>query len=474
MKIGRNDPCPCGSGIKYKKCCMTKLNDKLTEYQILLGTEENIKNKLVKWAAQNLELDKYTQYFNGENFQEIVEEKEEGDGSAELESFFDWLFLEAIHQRENKRVIEVIRDDFSEGFSLRELEIIDEWINHTQAGIYEVKTTNPKEFMFIVREIFTNKEFEIFDIKGSSNILKGDVFFGRLQKIFLKYYFSGVLVSISRQWLDEFKEFVTEKYQEAKKASSNLSYEEFMNTNGKIVRNYSPPPLKILNSAGDEVNMCEATYFLNGEENEEVVDWLAKNKQFIITEEEYGKKGDIIVANFIHLAGEKEISPNAKGGLVTSGEWINEKGNRFKTDGSIELKKNKWVIFSTSKRIFDQMRQELEQRFGASLTLKKEQITLAEEIMNRKESNKPSPPKKSKEILKLEQEYLLKYYREWCDMKIPAFEEKTPREMIKTKEGRAKVEEMLLTFENQDLHQKKEGDWCRINSAEVIRKELRL
>lgn len=21
MKIGRNDPCPCGSGKKYKKCC---------------------------------------------------------------------------------------------------------------------------------------------------------------------------------------------------------------------------------------------------------------------------------------------------------------------------------------------------------------------------------------------------------------------------------------------------------------------
>ena len=21
-KIGRNDPCPCGSGIKYKKCCV--------------------------------------------------------------------------------------------------------------------------------------------------------------------------------------------------------------------------------------------------------------------------------------------------------------------------------------------------------------------------------------------------------------------------------------------------------------------
>jgi hypothetical protein len=25
-KIGRNDPCPCGSGLKYKKCCMKKEN----------------------------------------------------------------------------------------------------------------------------------------------------------------------------------------------------------------------------------------------------------------------------------------------------------------------------------------------------------------------------------------------------------------------------------------------------------------
>ena len=25
-KIGRNDPCPCGSGKKYKKCCGKKEN----------------------------------------------------------------------------------------------------------------------------------------------------------------------------------------------------------------------------------------------------------------------------------------------------------------------------------------------------------------------------------------------------------------------------------------------------------------
>ncbi|MBN8247774.1 MAG: SEC-C domain-containing protein [Verrucomicrobia bacterium] len=23
-KIGRNDPCPCGSGLKFKKCCLNR------------------------------------------------------------------------------------------------------------------------------------------------------------------------------------------------------------------------------------------------------------------------------------------------------------------------------------------------------------------------------------------------------------------------------------------------------------------
>ena len=26
MKTGRNDPCPCGSGLKYKKCCADNEN----------------------------------------------------------------------------------------------------------------------------------------------------------------------------------------------------------------------------------------------------------------------------------------------------------------------------------------------------------------------------------------------------------------------------------------------------------------
>jgi methionyl aminopeptidase len=49
-KIGRNDPCPCGSGLKYKKCCLLKKDTEgldlknlyLQKYGIRLKTEKDI------------------------------------------------------------------------------------------------------------------------------------------------------------------------------------------------------------------------------------------------------------------------------------------------------------------------------------------------------------------------------------------------------------------------------------------------
>jgi hypothetical protein len=39
-KIGRNDPCPCGSGKKYKKCCLEKDEQEKSEQRKLKAQEE--------------------------------------------------------------------------------------------------------------------------------------------------------------------------------------------------------------------------------------------------------------------------------------------------------------------------------------------------------------------------------------------------------------------------------------------------
>lgn len=45
MKIGRNDPCPCGSGLKYKKCCLKRDNKIAQDLKEMYYKKYNIRLK---------------------------------------------------------------------------------------------------------------------------------------------------------------------------------------------------------------------------------------------------------------------------------------------------------------------------------------------------------------------------------------------------------------------------------------------
>jgi len=61
-KIGRNAPCPCGSGKKYKKCCLLNPDGKKksaapTEYRVVYTELDQLSNSVVDLIEQN-KLDK--------------------------------------------------------------------------------------------------------------------------------------------------------------------------------------------------------------------------------------------------------------------------------------------------------------------------------------------------------------------------------------------------------------------------------
>ncbi|MBN1946451.1 MAG: type I methionyl aminopeptidase [Bradymonadales bacterium] len=45
LRIGRNDPCPCGSGLKYKKCCLGKPPDQIVDVRELYFQRYRIRLK---------------------------------------------------------------------------------------------------------------------------------------------------------------------------------------------------------------------------------------------------------------------------------------------------------------------------------------------------------------------------------------------------------------------------------------------
>ena len=53
-KVGRNDPCPCGSGSKYKKCCQESLDEKDFHYRRWRRVEADLIPELLAYGLETL------------------------------------------------------------------------------------------------------------------------------------------------------------------------------------------------------------------------------------------------------------------------------------------------------------------------------------------------------------------------------------------------------------------------------------
>jgi hypothetical protein len=53
-KVGRNVPCPCGSGRKYKKCCQAGFDEKDFHYRRLRRVEADLIPELLAYGLETL------------------------------------------------------------------------------------------------------------------------------------------------------------------------------------------------------------------------------------------------------------------------------------------------------------------------------------------------------------------------------------------------------------------------------------
>ena len=475
FQLSKNSDCPCNSGKKYKLCCIGKLSKEHEQYYGLLHKEGIIKNKLVRWARfyfSNEELDNYVYEFNKKHLIDL-----ESDG--QITPFFDWLFLEAIHHDEEKRILNIIIDYYSHVFQPDELSILEEWRDNTQSGIYEVIKTHPEEWTIKIKEVFTNKKYTITDRKASSYVVKGDIMFGRLQKVFSRHYLSGVGQTYPRlHTFEQLKKFINNHFDNEKKKSPNITYEEFMNKNSKILNDFSPEEIKIVSSDNEEVEISEAIYSIDLNNINNILDYFHENQdKFIITDVDFNKN-KFNSANIAYKFSSKQKNQMDKNNEeITqriSTHLINKNGKRILVYGSINIQKNKLKINSFSKKSFEEIKDLLNQNLKDYAHFIKEDIQSVSETieeLKNKESNEEDIEPISPKFKELGKKFLENYYKEWCDMEIPMLRNKTPRETIKTEEGKKAVNNLLLDFENQELH-KKRGRLDYVPVEEIIRKEL--
>ncbi|MBN8210354.1 SEC-C domain-containing protein [Bacillus sp. NTK071] len=156
QKTKRNDPCPCGSGKKYKKCCMTSENaqDQLVEQ---LYTQElyTIQAQLVEYAMSehdqkmvSLANDLFNRYDIPENLEE-----------AYMHGIFPWaIFHQAVNQW-NKTIVKEYIQLFSHSFSSDKVkETVNNW-REAYMSIYTVEEVSGHTA--VVKELSSDQPISI-------------------------------------------------------------------------------------------------------------------------------------------------------------------------------------------------------------------------------------------------------------------------------------------------------------------------
>jgi len=474
FRISRNSSCPCGSENKYKKCCESKITKEQENYYALLQKSSVIKNKLMACMSNVLsdeQMDFYSMIYHGKTIKESF-------GEEEFAGFFDWLFLLAKDEKEDLKFLEIIIRDFADMFTSLELEILNEYLNNTQVGFFKIVEIYSDEWKVKVREYFTKKEYVIIDRKLSELVIKGDVFLSKIQKIGEGFYFSGTGVLFDRYKILQIEEEIEDVISQLKESGDNSLYEKYMNNNIPTLMNidFKIPDFNTI--SGESLKMCIGEYKVDLNYIQEVLHWIDKvDDVFELMDCDFENNGEFIFADASAILREddlKKYENESLGGIILKQEILYEDGNKFQFDGKINIKKDKFEIWAQSEKRFEFLCDRVDKGIGEYLEFvgeKKVDIDELDLLENDVDVDEKDFDKNETFSKGVTNEYFEKYYINWCDKKIPALGSITPREALKTKEGREKLSDILLDFENTELHHKKNGNEF-FEGSKVIREEL--
>ncbi|MFH0728899.1 MAG: SEC-C metal-binding domain-containing protein [Pseudomonadota bacterium] len=196
MTVGRNDPCPCGSGKKYKKCCLSEGGETLPEvesrYRRLARSYETLEERLGEHAYRVfgpdgpvLALDEFLGWPEGD---EPVE-ADFLDRQGAL--FWPWfLFNWEYEANENefelegppeKTVAELYGEDQGENLDLTEEQLILA-ANRKPCSFWEVMAIVPGKSIDF-RDIMTGERITAWERTGSNTVEPGDIVFGRVAPV---------------------------------------------------------------------------------------------------------------------------------------------------------------------------------------------------------------------------------------------------------------------------------------------------
>lgn len=458
-KVGRNDPCPCGSGKKYKKCCLKKDVEPVASliWQKMRRTEGELIPVLLKHAEKYYGPEAFTCAWD--EFTLWKEVPMDPELEPEMETIFiPWFLFNCIPESDE----DGMTLDWPElPVAMHYLENEGSRLDSFQRRFIEEACSQPYSFFLVtavdpgkslsLRDLLLKREVTVQERQASTLLHKGDIIFARIitmddVSIMLGCASTVIAANYANYFID-MREEMQDKfpgYDRRELLYDDIDLFAIYYDIRERVRNPSPP--KLQNTDGEPLQPTKLHYTLQCSPREALdalISLSLADVDDFIEDGEFDAQGELFAIEF----------PWLKKGNKQQASWENT------VLGHISIEGQELIIDVNSQQRADAIKRKISRRLGRKAVFRNAVIQSVEKMLEEMQNNPAEGPRPADsnheelmaqpEVQEMMQEMAVQFWQEWLDTSIPALKDQTPREAAKTAIGRERLEALLLDFESR-------------------------
>jgi len=438
---GRNDPCPCGGGKKYKKCCLEKDMMRLRDARGLSvsftpAERASAIEKLLSFASgPEFDLDREiaVRLFWGDRLADRSDQDVQMVMElAQTEVNFNTWYLFDMDVEDERTVADFFLLKDGDRLSPGERAYLEKAMQ-THLRLYEVEKVELNQG-FCLRDLWTGESYRVKERAGIHQFVQWDLMAARLMDV---GHDAWVIDGGIYNYPPRAKEPVLKALRkEHKRYQRNLPGRDdtaFFKRVGILFNHwwldwvaFRPLP-RIITAEGDDVSFSKAIFEVR--DAGRLKETLERHAEFERTE-------------------------------PRTYSWRERTSQDCRSLGTLSIKGSRLVLETMSKERAERGRTLLERIAGEAVQYRVTECEdLNEALKSRPKVKGPRPPEIPAELqAKLRKQFLDKHYHEWPDIGIPALDQKTPRHAVTLKTYRPRVIDLLKEMENMEARGAREDE----------------
>ncbi|MDR7420654.1 MAG: SEC-C metal-binding domain-containing protein [Armatimonadota bacterium] len=456
--VGRNDPCPCGSGLKYKKCCLGK-----TESTRPLYTPEErarVLTRLMRFAARR-EFEQDHRIAQVAFWGDSLADRPDEDAQRALtlptvEAVYEAWFVFDVPIEDGRTLTDLFLEREATGLGPGERAYLDR-MRASHMRLYEVTDVSPDEGLHFtdlwtdervwVRERLATRQIVRWDLVAArvvqgpdgSSVIDGGLYLypPEAREALLKDLRRAHRLFVRRCPDDDVGDFF--------KRATVLFHRAWLDWT------VFPPEPALVTAEGDPIVLARAVFDVR--DRPALLRMLDGHPDLI-------DQGDGSYAWLESLPSRRMPVEDPAAGRPRTAEADPERMSEARRGlGAFVVKGERLVLETVSRERAERGRRFLEEWAGEAVryrTTRYEDVKAALQASRRSRTPPRSdvPPDVEAEVVG---EFYERHYRDWPDTPVPALGNRTPRQAARLKTVRPRLVALLKDFENRSERMRREG-----------------